>query len=115
MKATSVLFSIAALGAASPALAEGRIGTLAPGAFICELPGDAAGPAGLEQPEENFAILSGSRYRTAKGSGTYLLSRDKLQMTSGPKKGNSYLVESSALLKKFDRNGSATRLRCVRS
>ena len=110
-----VLLASAAVLAASPALADGRLGTLEPGSFTCELPGDAKGPVGRVQPQESFSILSASRYDTPQGGGTYLLSGKRLDMTSGPRKGDAYRVESGSLLRKLDGNGQPTRLRCVRS
>ena len=114
MRLSVALLSVAAFAIASPTLAGGRIGTLEPGTFTCELPGDAAGPAGREQPDENFATLPASRYQNAEGNGTYLLTGNRLEMTSGPKQGSAYLVESSALLKKLGPSDRPTRLRCVR-
>lgn len=105
---------MAALAAASPVLAEGRIGTVRPGSFTCELPGDAAGPVGKVQPEESFTILTASRYAAPQGNGTYLFAGNRLEMTSGPRKGDAYRVESGSLLRKLDKNGKVTRLRCVR-
>ena len=113
MRHLAILVSIAAL-AASPALAQGRLGILATGAFTCELPGDAAGPVGRVQPDEGFTILSASRYQSPQGSGTYLLSGKRLEMTSGPRKGDAYRVENGSRLNRLDANGRPTRLRCVR-
>ncbi|WP_126172676.1 hypothetical protein [Altericroceibacterium xinjiangense] len=114
MKRFATLACIAAV-AASPALADGRIGTLDRGSFTCELPGDAAGATGREQPDENFSIVSASRYQAARGGGTYLLTGQRLTMTSGPFKGATYQVESQAFLRKLDASGRPSRLRCVRS
>lgn len=106
---------LTALAAAAPLSAQARIDTLRPGTFSCELPGDAAGPAGISQEAEDFSIVSSSRYTTVQGGGTYLLSRSRLEMTSGPRKGDAYRVESRNYLRKLDDTGNETRLRCVRS
>ena len=49
--------AFASLAIAAPAIAQGQIGTLERGTYVCELPGDAAGAVGVEQPQESFAIL----------------------------------------------------------
>ncbi|WP_343806833.1 elongation factor P [Alteraurantiacibacter aestuarii] len=97
----------------APALAQGQIGTIERGNYVCELPGDAAGDVGIEQPEENFRIASASRYVVPEGSGTYLRRGNKLNFTSGPRNGNSYAVISDGFLRKME-NGEPGRLRCVR-
>lgn len=109
-----IIVSVAAAAAATPALGQGAIGTVARGPYVCELPGDAAGKAGIEQPEQNFVIESASRYSSAQGSGTYLRRGDILTLTSGPRSGESYVVLSTGFLRKIE-GGQPGRLRCVRS
>src|SRR5688500_19819545 len=46
-------------GAAGPAFAQGAIGTVERGVYVCELPGDAGGVAGVAQPARNFTIEIG--------------------------------------------------------
>jgi hypothetical protein len=98
---------------AAPAFAQGAIGTVARGTFACELPGDAAGRAGIPQPERNFTIESASRYSSPQGGGSYLRRGSTLTMTSGPRQGESFLVVSEGFLRLIE-NGSPGRLRCVR-
>jgi len=98
---------------AFPAAAQGRIGTLAHGAFVCELPGDAAGKAGIEQADQNFTIASASRYSSPEGGGTYLRRGDVVEMTSGPRNGERYQLESENFLRKLE-DGRPGRLRCIR-
>jgi hypothetical protein len=105
---------LAAASLASPAYADGQIGTIERGDYVCEMPGDAESDAGVEQSHENFTILNSSRYQTAEGSGTYLRRGDRLTMTSGPRNGDSYQVVSDTFLRKIE-NGRPGRLRCVRS
>jgi hypothetical protein len=102
-----------ALPAFAPALAQGAIGTVPRGTFVCELPGDAAGRAGIPQPERSFTIESSSRYSSPQGSGTYLRQGKHLQMTSGPRKGDAYLVVHAGFVRLLQPDGSAGRLRCV--
>ena len=100
--------------AAAPVLAQGAIGTLARGSYVCELPGDAAGRAGVEQPGQAFTIESASRYSAPQGSGTYLLRGQTVVLTSGPRQGESYAMISGGFLRRIE-NGQPGRLRCVRS
>tara|TARA_E500000305_G_C3997511_1_gene225377 strand:- start:142 stop:495 length:354 start_codon:yes stop_codon:yes gene_type:complete len=96
------------------ATAQGQIGTVERGYYVCELPGTANGAAGIEQPEENFRIANASRYEADGGSGTYLRRGNRLTMTSGPRAGDSYLVVSDTFFRKIE-NGEPGRLRCVRT
>lgn len=98
---------------APPLHAQGQLGTIARGNYVCELPGDAAGAAGIEQPQESFTITSASRYSSPQGDGTYLRRGDRLTMTSGPRNGDSYAIISRNFLRKIE-NGAPGRLRCVR-
>jgi hypothetical protein len=121
MRLTPLLIA-AALAAPLPLLAQapsprieanGPIGTIERGQYVCELPGDAGGSAGLHQPQEDFRIASASRYRAADGDGTYLRRGDIVTMTSGPRNGAQYAVISPSFLRKIE-NGVAGRLRCFR-
>ena len=112
MKGLSITIIVAAL--AAPAFAQGAIGTVERGAYVCELPGDAGGSAGVVQSGQAFTIESASRYSSAQGSGTYLRRGDVLQLTSGPRQGESYAVMGSGFLRRIE-NGKPGRLRCVRT
>jgi hypothetical protein len=111
MKGLTFLIGLAG-ALASPALAQGAIGTVPRGTFACELPGDAAGKASIEQPERNLTIESASRYSSPQGSGSYLRRGDVLTLTSGPRQGESYAVISEGFLRLIE-DGKAGRLRCV--
>ena len=103
------------LGAiAAPLLAQGGIGTVERGAYVCELPGDAGGSAGVEQPERAITIESASRYSSPQGSGTYLRRADTVRLTSGPRQGESYAVINAGFLRRIE-DGKPGRLRCVRA
>ncbi|PLK26024.1 hypothetical protein [Novosphingobium sp. TH158] len=112
MKRALAALSIAFAG---PAMAApgGPIGILVPGTYACELPGDATGPVGIRAPEHDFTITNASSYSTAKGAGTYLLTGDKVQMTSGPQKGLSYRRQSGGFLRRLNADGSDSTLRCI--
>lgn len=109
------LASILALVAA-PAMAVpgGQIGFLMPGAFQCERPGDATGAVGLRVPDADFIIVNANSYATPKGRGTYLLTGDLLQLTSGPLYGAKYHRISNNFLHQIGSDGKDTDLRCVR-
>ena len=113
MKGHSIAMIVAAL-AAAPAFAQGAIGTVERGAYVCELPGDAGGSAGVAQPGQALTIESASRYSSPQGAGTYLRRGDTLQLTSGPRQGESYAVIGEGFLRRIE-DGKPGRLRCVRS
>jgi hypothetical protein len=98
---------------AVPALAEGPVGTAARGSYTCELPGTAAGAAGIAQPGEDFVIASASRYQSAQGGGTYLRRGETIRFTSGPRQGEAYKIESENFLRRLGTDGKPGRLRCV--
>ena len=113
---SSALASLALLTVAAPALAVpgGPISQLSPGAYLCEQPGDAAGAVGLRVAEEDFTIVNANTYRAAAGRGTYLLTGNVLEMTSGPKNGQRFHRINNSFLRKLDASGTDTTLRCVR-
>jgi hypothetical protein len=110
--ATPLILATAVVVAALPASAQGGIGVVTRGAYVCELPGDAAGSAGIEQPERNFTIQSASRYSSPQGKGTYLRKGNTLTLTSGPRRGESFTVSSSGSLRAVE-GGRPGRLRCI--
>lgn len=116
---TRALILLAGLAACAPAqtiqpVPGGQIGVLQQGLYVCELPGDATGAAGVHQEEQDFTVSNGSRYSTATGSGTYLLTGDTVAMTAGPKQGQKFKKLSNNFLRKLDAADKETDLRCVR-
>ncbi|MGH6788034.1 MAG: hypothetical protein ACREBO_14505 [Novosphingobium sp.] len=109
------VFPLLALVAA-PALAApgGPIGTLPLGAYVCELPGDAAGPAGVRVPEQDFTVANASSYVAAGQRGSYLLTGDLVAMTSGPKAGQRFRKLGGGFLRSVESGGANGSLRCVR-
>lgn len=101
---------------AAPALAVpgGEIGSLKPAAYQCEMPGDAAGPVGLRVPDADFSVVNANTYTTPSGRGTYLLTGDLLQLTSGPLLGTRFHRLSNNYLRLIGPDGKDTELRCVR-
>jgi len=109
------LLLLATIASAALAAPGGPIDTLQLGTYACELPGDAAGPAGLRQPGDDFAIVNASSYAAGGKRGTYLLTGSVVQMTSGPLKGARYAKLSDNFLRKLTADGSHSDLRCVRA
>jgi hypothetical protein len=100
--------------AASAAIAQGGpIDIIARGPYVCELPGDGDIGPGRPQADHSFTVETGSRYSTAKGGGTYLRRGKVVEMTSGPRKGEKYLVVRSGFLRLVGPDGQPSRLRCV--
>ena len=101
--------------AAGPLLATpgGDLDTLPLGDYVCELPGDATGPAGHRVPAEDFTVVTASSYRAGEALGSYLLVGDQLTMTGGPHQGKRYRRQSGGFLRKLDEQGNPGDLRCV--
>ena len=114
MKNAAFILALAAIVSAPPALAQGKLGTVERGTYRCELPGTASGPVGIRQEDDDFRIISASRYRSPQGGGTYLRRGNTLTMTSGPRNGQEYRIVSRNLLKRLDKDGKAGRMRCLR-
>ena len=94
--------------------ADGKLGLLPTGTYKCALPGNAAGKAWIDQPANDFTIRSGSRYSSAKGSGTYLMEGKRVVFTRGPMRGTAMMRISSGLLQVVGEEGKLGRLRCQR-
>ena len=112
-----LLVSGVALAAFSlaPVHAQGRLELLPPGEYVCALPGDAAGAAWIEQTGKRFSITGGSTYRTANGSGTYLMEGKLVTFTRGPMKNMQLMRLGSGMLQQVDRDRKLGRLRCHRA
>ena len=117
MKRSIAIFAVALVGSAlaAPATAApgGELGTMPKGSYACERPGDATGPLGVRAPDEDFTIENGSAYTTVRGRGVYLLTGDRLVMTSGPFQGATYRRKSGGFLRRLAADGSESDLRCV--
>ena len=103
-----------ALGGPALAVEGGPIGTLQIGSYLCERPGDAAGPAGLHVPEEDFAVVNASSYAVGDARGSYLRTGDTVVMTSGPKRGQRFRHVSPSFLRMIGDDGAEGPMRCVR-
>ena len=94
--------------------ARDRIGTLPQGRYECGLPGDATGRAWVVDPAYNFTISSASRYISAEGKGTYLMTGRDVIFTRGPMKNMRMRRHASGLLQQVNAEGELGRLRCHR-
>jgi hypothetical protein len=93
----------------------GPVKVMKQGHYLCETPGNALGKTGIHQPQEDFSILHGSVYGSGDLTGIYLLTGDILRFTSGPRKGDKFRRVSENFLRKLDKDGQDTNLRCIRS
>ena len=109
-----VLLASGLLPGAVAAAPGGDMETMPIGDYICELPGDATGPAGMHVPGEDFTVVTASSYRSAGAMGSYLLAGDQLTMTGGPLLGKRYKRQSDGFVRKLDEQGNPGDLRCVR-
>ena len=89
--------------------------TIPQGGYICEVPGDAAGFAGIRQPAVEFTVVNGSSYSADGQLGSYLLTGDTLVFTSGPRKGQRFHRVGFRTLHRIGSDGRDTNLRCVAS
>ncbi|HEX7709742.1 MAG TPA: hypothetical protein VF418_02275 [Sphingomonadaceae bacterium] len=116
MKSFLIALGIVVALFAAPALAVsgGKLGTLERGAWACEMPGDAGAAPGVATPQADFAITNDSTYLVPDGRGTYLRTGKDVRMTSGPRDGEHYIVQSEHFLRKLDAGGKDTGLRCIK-
>lgn len=110
-----ILPALACLVLPAAADAQGEIGTLTLGTYACELPGDASGPVGRRVASEDFTIRNASSYQAADGGGSYLLTGNRVIMTSGPFRRKQYRRVSDRVVHALGPNGRDTPLRCVRT
>lgn len=109
----SLLATALFAAASSIAAAQGPIDTVLRGHYNCEMPGDAARGASVPLPHRSFTVETSSRYSAPQGAGTYLRRGDRMDMTSGPRKGEVYLVLRPGFLRERQADGKPGRLRCV--
>ncbi|WP_336986622.1 elongation factor P [Altererythrobacter aquiaggeris] len=112
-KSILTLAAIAALTGPVTAGSGDTLATLPRGSYGCELPGNAAGPAGIPVDEMSFKIENASSYNSARGSGTYLLTGRTVRMTSGPLRGLKFDRVGRTMLREITEDGTPGRMRCV--
>ena len=116
MKAAPALLTLALALAAAPASAgtTGKADTLPRGMYVCEMPGDAATARGVEVIEQSFMITNNSGYRSGGETGIYFRTGNAVAMTTGPLKGNRYILKSDRFLRRLGSDGAPDGLRCVK-
>ncbi len=101
--------------AGGAAHAQGKLGTLEAGRYLCELPGDASGYASIPIQEAWFDIVNASSYAGSEGRGTYLLTGKTVIFTRGPMEGMKFVRVGGRTLRAVGLSGDLSRMRCVRS
>jgi hypothetical protein len=101
--------------ASTGAQAAGPLGTLPLGRYLCELPGDAAGPASIPVEGAWFDIVNASSYAAEGGNGTYLLTGKDLVFTRGPMRGARFERTGVRALKRVDLTGPLAKMRCIKT
>jgi hypothetical protein len=109
----SLPFAALLAATSSLAVAQGPIDTVLRGRYVCEMPGNAAIGASVPLPDRSFTIVRSSRYSAPQGAGVYLRRGDRMDMTSGPRRGETYLVVRPGFLRERQANGKPGRLRCL--
>lgn len=116
---TAALLAAALFAAgAAHAVPGGDLGVLPKGPYVCELPGDAGDPGiagGRHQPESDFEVIGDSAYRSGGKRGIYLLTGDRLVMTTGPLEGRRFRRIGPSFVRQLAADGSDGELRCIRS
>lgn len=107
--------ALATLLCAAPVFAQGDLGTLPAGRYLCELPGDAAGLASRPLHDEWFDIVNASRYVSPAGDGVYLMTGKSVIFTRGPMRGARFAWNGIRTLNRTDLAGEHAKMRCVRS
>ncbi len=115
MTIRTILLSVAIAAMALPAAvaAQDKLDTLPRGSYGCELPGNAAGPAGVQVADAGFKIVNASSYTSPRGGGSYLRTGKTVEFTSGPMRGRKFRIQGRTLLRELDEDGSLGRMRCV--
>ena len=106
---------VAGTAVSTGAQASGPLGTLPLGRYLCELPGDATGPASKAVPGAWFDVINASSYDSERGDGTYLMTGDEVVFTRGPMRGARFERTGARTLKRTDLAGPQAKMRCVRT
>ena len=111
-----VLVPIALWAGAPVVAAAGPLSTLTLGRYVCERPGEPGSQVAVIEPELSFAVTTASRYVAADGvRGTYLLTGDTIEMTSGPLVGTRLVRLRGSFLRVLSSDGVPSPTRCVLS
>lgn len=110
-------FVVLSLYASGPLAAHpGPISTLTLGRYVCERPAEPPSQAAVTDTAASFAITTASRYAASDGTrGTYLLTGDMVEMTSGTLAGMRLMRVRESFLRVVEANGGPGKTRCVLS
>lgn len=112
----SRLILVAAMASAPLAAASGPLATLTLGRYVCERPAAPGSQVALTDPAISFAVTTASRYVAADGTrGTYLLTGDSMEMTSGPLAGTRLVRLRGSFLRVLGADGLPGPIRCILS
>ncbi|QGN53418.1 hypothetical protein [Novosphingobium sp. Gsoil 351] len=112
-----IVILAATLCVAAPlAAGPGRLATLTLGRYVCERPGSDATQAPVTDAAASFAITTASRYVAIDGTrGTYLLTGDIAELTSGPLAGTRLVRVRDSFLRVIGPDGLPGPTRCILS
>jgi hypothetical protein len=96
--------------------ATGPLTTLTLGRYVCERPAEFGSQAAVPDPQASFGVITASRYVAADGTrGTYLLTGNTVEMTSGPLAGTRLVRLRQSFLRVLGADGTPGPTRCVLS
>ena len=113
-----VLFLISLLACASVPLGAtpGPLATLTLGRYICERPAEPGSQTAVIDAAASFAVTTASRYVAADGTrGTYLLTGNEVEMTSGMLAGTRLVRLRESFLRVVGTYGEPGPTRCILS
>ena len=94
----------------------GPLATLTLGRYICERPTDPGSQSAVTDAAASFAVTTASRYVAADGTrGTYLLTGDMVEMTSGMLVGTRLVRLREGFLRVVEADGTPGKTRCILS
>lgn len=110
-------FLLVTLCAGAPLSAKpGPIATLTLGRYVCERPAEPGSQVAVTDAAASFAVTTASRYVASDGTrGTYLLTGDTVEMTSGTLTGTRLVRLRENFLRVLGNDGDPGPTRCVLS
>ena len=96
--------------------ATGPLATLTLGRYICERPAEPGSQTAAIDAAASFAVTTASRYVAADGTrGTYLLTGNEVEMTSGMLAGMRLVRLRESFLRVVGSDGAPGPTRCILS
>ena len=111
-----VLVPIALCAAGPVGAGTGPLSTLTLGRYVCERPAEPGSQVAVTDPQASFAVTTASRYVASDSNrGTYLLTGNTIEMTSGPLFGTRLVRLRGSFLRVLGPDGAPGPTRCVLS